>query len=72
MGVCYTYGMKHWSVDTEKLKKTPEAYAIWELEQMINFGLRQGKIKRQELSHYWNKINLDPHKKKFLALILNS
>jgi len=64
--------MKHWSVDTEKFKKIPEAYAIWELEQMINFGLRPGKIKRRELSRYWNKINLDPHKKKFLALILNS
>ena len=63
--------MKHWSVDTEKLKKNPEAYAIWELEQMINFGLRSGKIKRLELSRYWNKINLDPHKKKFLKLILN-
>ena len=63
--------MKHWSVDTEKFKKNPEAYAVWELEQMINFGLRPGKIKRQELSRYWNKINLDPYKKKFLALILN-
>ncbi len=63
--------MKHWSVDTENLKRDPKAYSIWKLEQMINFGLGQEKINKQELSLHWNEINLDPHKKKFLALLLN-
>lgn len=63
--------MKHWSVDTERLKKDPEAYSVWKLEQMINFGLGEEKIKKEEISLYWDKINLDPHKKKFLAFLLN-
>jgi len=63
--------MKHWSVDTKNLKKDPKAYSIWKLEQAVNFGLGQEKIKKQELSLHWNEVNLDPHKKKFLALLLN-
>lgn len=61
--------MKHWSVETIELEKDPEAYAIWRLEQAINFGLHDGKIKRSELQKYWRRLDLDPHKKKFMALI---
>ncbi len=62
--------MKHWSVDTTELKKSPVQYAIWRLEQAINFGIRDEKIHEQELRTYWDRLDLDPHKKKFLALIL--
>mgnify|MGYP001570124266 FL=1 len=64
--------MKHWSVDTVALEKDPDAYAIWQLEQAVNFGLRAGKIKAAELLKYWDKIDIDPFKKKFLALILSA
>jgi len=62
--------MKHWSVDASVLGNDPDALAVWELENAVNFGIRDGKIKRQKLLAYWNKLDLDPHKKKFLSLIL--
>ena len=62
--------MKHWSVDASVLGNDPDALAVWELENAVNFGIRDGKIKRQNLLVYWNKLDLDPHKKKFLSLIL--
>ena len=62
--------MKHWSVDASVLGNDPDALAVWGLENAVNFGIRDGKIKRQNLLVYWNKLDLDPHKKKFLSLIL--
>ena len=62
--------MRHWSVDTTELEKDPQAYAIWRLEQRINFGLGEEKVKEAELRQYWSQLDLDPHKKKFLGLIL--
>jgi len=63
--------MKNWSVDEEKLKKYPEKYAIWRLESLINFGLGDEKIKISELKKYWNKLNIDPAKRKFLTTLIN-
>mgnify|MGYP003394199939 CR=1 FL=1 len=63
--------MKHWSVDESALKKDPKAYAIWRLEQRINFGVGEHKIDRSELEAYWNDIDIDPHKREALALALS-
>lgn len=63
--------MKHWSVDERALKKSPRAYAIWRLEQRINFGVGKAKIDRKELKTYWSDIDIDPHKRKALALALS-
>ena len=62
--------MRHWSVDTTELQKDPKKFAIWRLENAINFGIRDGKIDRRELEDNWNDLDLDPHKRKFLALLL--
>lgn len=62
--------MQNWSVDTKELKKDKEKYAIWRLEQMVNFGLGKEKLSARELKKYWNKLYLDPKKKKYLATIL--
>ncbi len=61
---------QHWSVDETELKKDPEGYAVWCLEQRINFGLGEEKIKRSELIKYWDKIDIDPFKRKALSLVL--
>ncbi len=61
---------RHWSVDETELKKDPEQYAIWRLEQRINWGLGTGKIKKKELLKYWKKIDIDTSKRKVLALAL--
>ena len=62
--------MHNWSTDTTQLKKNPAKYKIWKLEQMINFGLDNEKISRKDLKVNWDKIAIDPARRKFLHLIL--
>jgi len=62
--------MKNWSTDIKELKKNKEKFAIWQIEQMVNFGLNGKKIKKGELKKYWKKIKIDPAKRKFLSLLI--
>jgi len=62
--------MKNWSTDINKLRKNKDKFTVWKLEQLINFGLGKEKIKKKELKKYWNVINIDPARKKFLFLFL--
>lgn len=62
--------MKNWSTDIKKLRKNKDNYAIWKLEQLVNFGLGKEKIKKNQLKKYWNVIDIDPFKRKFLALFV--
>lgn len=59
--------MYNWSTDTKTLEKNPEKYAIWKLEQLINFGLNGEKISEKLLKKYWDRLNLDPNRRKVLA-----
>ncbi len=52
------------------IKKNKEQYAIWKIEQMVNFGLNGEKIKQEELLKYWLKLNIDPARRRFLEIIL--
>ena len=62
--------MYNWNVNATKLKKNPDKYTIWKLEQMINFGLNGQKLKAKEVKKYWNKLTLDPQRKKVLEMWL--
>ena len=62
--------MYNWSIDEKELKKDPERYKIWQLEQLANFGLNGGKIKSEDFKTYWDKIKIDPARRKFLSAIL--
>lgn len=62
--------MHNWSTDTTELKKDKKRYAVWRLEQMVNFGLEGKKINRAELKKYWKILCLDNNKKKYLTLLL--
>jgi hypothetical protein len=62
--------MHNWSTDIAELKKNKKQYAVWRLEQMVNFGLGGKKINRQELKKYWKLLNLDANKKNYLKMIL--
>lgn len=63
--------MKNWSVDEEKMKKAdPEAYEIWRLEQLINFGLDGEKLSVKKLKKYWARLRLDPIYKRYLEFLL--
>ena len=63
--------MYNWSTDTTELKKDPEKYAIWELEQLINFGLNGSRLDTGKLRRYWHALNLDPGRKAYLSFLLD-
>ncbi|OGE31829.1 hypothetical protein A2631_01730 [Candidatus Daviesbacteria bacterium RIFCSPHIGHO2_01_FULL_44_29] len=62
--------MYNWNINTSELKKNPERYAIWKLEQSVNFGLNGTKLKISELKKYWPKLHIDPQRKKLLEMWL--
>lgn len=62
--------MYNWTVNTTRLKKNPEAYGKWHLEQMINFGLGDEKISRSLLKKHWKYLTIDPSKKNYLEFLL--
>ena len=62
--------MKNWSTDTKKLKKDKDKFAIWKMEQLINLGLGKERIKKSDLRKYWDTLDIDPFKRKFLALFV--
>lgn len=62
--------MYNWSIDLKKLDKSPGKAVIWRLEQAINFGLNGDKLNREILKKYWNKLHIDPARRKFLRFIL--
>ncbi len=62
--------MYNWSVDTFRLKKDPDAYRRFVLEQRINFGLNGTKLSLVDLKRYWNVLDIDPHKRAFLKKIV--
>ena len=68
--LCYNRCMYNWSVDENNLKKSPEKYVIWHLEQMLNFGLNGEKIKKSDLITYLPKLNIDPIRREFINLLL--
>jgi len=68
--LCYTYTMRNWSTDTKELRKDPEQYAVWRLEQLVNFGLGEEKIRESSLRKHWKQLHIDPRKKRYLETLL--
>jgi hypothetical protein len=62
--------MKNWSTDTKKLRENKDKFSIWRLEQLVNFGLGKERIKKAELKKYWNIIDIDSAKRKFLSFFV--
>lgn len=63
--------MYNWSVDVSKFRDKKDR-EIWELEQHINYGLNGKKISKVKLLKYFNIINIDPYRRKFLERILGN
>lgn len=63
--------MKNWSTDEVALKKNPEAYTIWRLEQLINYGLDGEKLPVSQLKKYWSRLDIDPSHRAFLQFLLH-
>ncbi len=62
--------MYNWSTNEEEIKKDPEEYGRWRLEQLINYGLGGEKLSEGELRKYWDRLTIDPYRRKFLALLI--
>jgi hypothetical protein len=64
--------MYNWNTDTKELKKNPEKYTIWKLEQMINYGLDGEKIDKHQLVQFWPKLRnqIDPYKRRAIEYLL--
>ena len=63
--------MHNWSTNEETLKRDPEKYTIWKLEQMVNFGLDDEKLNGADLKKYWSRLTIDPARRKFLDILLH-
>lgn len=63
--------MYNWNTNIAALKKNPERFKIWKLEQAINFGLNEEKMDKKELKKYFPKLKLDPSRGEFIKLLLN-
>ena len=61
---------KHWSVAKASFGANTLARAKWELEERINFGIGDEKISADTLREQWDAIDIDPWKRKALALAL--
>ncbi len=62
--------MYNWNTDITTLRKNPSKFAIWKLNQLINFGLNGEKINLKLAKKYWNNLSLDPKRKNFLNYAL--
>lgn len=62
--------MKNWSTDEKLLKKNPEKYNLWKLEQLINFGLGDEKLSLLNVKKNLNKLTIDPLKRRYLKFLI--
>jgi hypothetical protein len=62
--------MYNWSVDIKELKKHKEAYTIWRLEQLINYGLAGERLNKRLVKKYWDRLYLDPSARDYLEFLL--
>ena len=62
--------MYNWNTNISGFKKNSDSFRIWRLNQLINFGLNGEKLDLYQVKKYWQKLDLDPQRKKFLKLIL--
>ena len=62
--------MYNWNTNISGFKKNSDSFRIWRLNQLINFGLNGEKLDFKMLKKYWNRLDLDRKRKRFLSLLL--
>ena len=63
--------MRNWAVDLSRFDKESPEFAIWKLEQLINFGLKGEKLDKERLTKYFYRLRIDPDKRRFIKFILD-
>ena len=63
--------MKNWNTDTTKFK-SKKTKRIWELSQLVNYGLGGSKLNEQEIKDNWDdlKSELDPERARMIEYYL--
>jgi len=63
--------MRNWSTNIQSLQKDSKQYAVWQLEQQLNFGLEEGeKINRKQLEKYLPILNIDQDTRSLMEFLL--
>jgi len=63
--------MRNWSTEITRLQDDHEKYAIWRLEQQLNYGLSENeKIERRLLEKYLPLLNIDKATRNLLEFLL--
>ena len=63
--------MRNWSIDTNRFDKISDEYEIWQLGQLLNFGLEQGdKLERAKVEKYLPFLDIDTDTRNYLEFIL--
>ena len=63
--------MRNWSVDISRLEKNSAEYEIWQLEQLLNFGMSEGEtLDRKRLEKYLPVLHIDQDTRSFLEYVL--
>lgn len=61
-----------WDYDIKELKKSEYGRRLL-LERQINYGVYPSdkeKIKLSEVKKYWDKLNIDPNRRRLLKLLI--
>ena len=63
--------MKNWNTNTSKFKNDKDK-RIWQLSQIINYGLEKTKLNVVELKENWTRLKplLDPERARMLEYII--
>lgn len=72
MALEYSYMAHIWDYDINELKKTESGRRLI-LERQINYGVYlndREKIKLADVKKYWDKLNIDPKRKRFLQFVI--
>jgi len=70
MPVWYNKRMRNWSVDVSRFEKNSREYEIWQLEQLLNFGMREGEtLDRQQIEKYLPVLAIDQDTRNFLEYV---
>jgi hypothetical protein len=69
--IWYNKDMRNWSTDTNRFDKTSDEYEIWQLEQLLNFGLEQGEtLERAKVEKYLPLLDIYADTRNYLESIL--
>ena len=63
--------MRNWSVNTSRFEKNEKEYEIWQLEQLLNFGMSEGEsLDRKQLEQYLPVLAIDQDTRNFLEYVI--